>query len=76
MSNDDLKKFFMLGYMGFVLWVRGEMGMGYFLLMNKVLCDFMVESDRLKCVKELLIIVDWFEIKIVDIKLIYIWGLG
>lgn len=76
MSNDDLKKFFMLGYMGFVLWVRGEMGMGYLLLMNKVLCEFMNESEWLKCVKDLFVIVVCFEIKIVDIKLIYVKDLG
>lgn len=76
MSNDDLKKFFMFGYMGFVLWVCGEMGVGYLLLMNKVFCEFINESDRLKWVKDLFVIVECLVIKIVDIKLIYMKDLG
>lgn len=76
MSNDDPKKFLMSGYTGFVPRARGEMGMGYPLLTNKALCDFTVESDRLKRVKELPITVDRPEIKIVDTKPIYIRGSG
>ncbi|PFX14218.1 protein FAM166B-like [Stylophora pistillata] len=76
MSNDDPKKFLMSGYTGFVPRARGEMGMGYPSLTNKALCDFAVESDRLKRVKELPITVNRPEIKLVDTKPIYIRGSG
>lgn len=71
MSNDDPKKFLMSGYTGFVPRARGEMGVGYPLLTNKALCEFTNESDRLKRVKDLPVIVERPVIKIVDTKPIY-----
>ncbi|CAH3014832.1 unnamed protein product, partial [Porites evermanni] len=76
MSNDDPKKFLMSGYTGFVPRARGQMGMGYPLLTNKALCEFTDESDRLKRVKDLPVVVERPVIKIVDTKPIYLKDSG
>ena len=76
MSNDDPKKFLMSGYTGFVPRARGEMGMGYPLLTNKALCEFTNESERLKRVKDLPVVVARPEIKIIDTKPIYMKDSG
>ena len=76
MSNDDPKKFLMSGYTGFVPRARGEMGVGYPLLTNKALCEFTNESERLRRVKDLPVVVERPEIKIVDTKPIYMKNSG
>lgn len=76
MSNDDPKKFLMSGYTGFVPRARGQMGMGYPLLTNKALCEFTDESDRLKRVKDLPVVVERPEFKLVDTKPIYMKDSG
>jgi len=76
MSDDDPKKFLMSGYTGFVPRARGEMGMGYPLLTNKALCEFTNESERLRRVKDLPVVVERPEIKIVDTKPIYMKDSG
>ncbi|CAH3109878.1 unnamed protein product [Porites lobata] len=76
MSYDDPKKFLMSGYTGFVPRARGQMGMGYPLLTNKALCEFTDESDRLKRVKDLPVVVERPVIKIVDTKPIYLKDSG
>ena len=76
MSNDDPKKFLMSGYTGFVPRARGEMGMGYPLLTNKALCEFTNESERLRRVKDLPVVVERPGIKIVDTKPIYMMDSG
>lgn len=76
MSNDDPKKFLMSGYTGFVPRARGQMGMGYPLLTNKALCEFTDESDRLKRVKDLPVVVQRPEFKLVDTKPIYMKDSG